>query len=371
VVPRSLFGSRFGKNFGGFFMSLSLRRRNQGFTLIELLVVIAIIGILVGLLLPAIQGVREAARRTQCLNNARQLGIAVMNYESAMKYLPPSRWGTSRTISNSPIAGVTINTHNAKTKDHSWLALILPHIEQVNLADLYDGTNNSYWWNGAPTANPASNNLAVSRTPVGTFLCPSSAGSNRTDPYLVIGAAAGDYSSINEVKQNFYTGGLGMAASAVPSQRARDGVLAKDVRNPLRDVVDGQSNTIMIGEAGGAPDVYLRRKLMTQVEYDAYVADGGDKVTNAVSGRFVLVDGTGWADPDRGYSINGARPSGAAGGAKVMNYINASEPFSFHPGGCVFVRADGSAEFVAETIDPATFAAKVTRAGGEITNAVE
>jgi len=353
-----------------FFMSLNLRRR-QGFTLIELLVVIAIIGILVGLLLPAIQGVREAARRTQCLNNARQLGIAVMNYESALKYLPPSRWGTSRTISNSPIAGVTINTHSAKTKDHSWLALVLPYIEQNNLSDLYDGSTTSFWWNGAPTSNPASNNLAVSRTPVGTFLCPSSAGSNRVDPYLVLNAAAGDYSSINEVKQDFYTGGLGMAAAAVPSQRARDGVLAKDVRNPLRDVVDGTSNTIMIGEAGGAPDVYLRRKLMNATEYAAYIADGGDKVTDAVSGRFILKDGTGWADPDRGFSINGSRPSGAAGGAKMMNYINASEPFSFHPGGCVFVRADGSAEFVAETIDPATFAARVTRAGGEITNAVE
>jgi hypothetical protein len=251
------------------------------------------------------------------------------------------------------------------------LALVLPYIEQNNLSDLYDGSTTSFWWNGAPTSNPASNNLAVSRTPVGTFLCPSSAGSNRVDPYLVLNAAAGDYSSINEVKQDFYTGGLGMAAAAVPSQRARDGVLAKDVRNPLRDVVDGTSNTIMIGEAGGAPDVYLRRKLMNATEYAAYIADGGDKVTDAVSGRFVLKDGTGWADPDRGFSINGSRPSGAAGGAKMMNYINASEPFSFHPGGCVFVRADGSAEFVAETIDPATFAARVTRAGGEITNAVE
>ena len=112
-------------------MSLSLNRR-RGFTLIELLVVIAIIGILVGMLLPAVQSVREAARRTQCMNNARQLGLAVMNYESANKFLPPSRWGSNRTISNSPVTGVTANTHTAKTKDHSWLALLLPYIEQVN-----------------------------------------------------------------------------------------------------------------------------------------------------------------------------------------------------------------------------------------------
>ena len=346
-------------------MSLSLNRR-RGFTLIELLVVIAIIGILVGMLLPAVQSVREAARRTQCMNNARQLGLAVMNYESANKFLPPSRWGSNRTISNSPVTGVTANTHTAKTKDHSWLALLLPYIEQVNLGDLYDAGPNAYWWLGAPSTNPSTSNWAVTKTQVAAFQCPSSPGSNRVDPYLVIDAAAGDYSSINEVKQDFYTGALGLAATAVPSQRARDGVLAKDVRNPLRDVIDGTSNTVMLGEAAGAPDVYLRRKLMTQAEYTAYVSDGGDKISNSISGRFVLRDGTGWADPDRGYSINGSRPSGAPGGTRLMNYINASEPYSFHTGGCVFTRADGSTEFINENIAAAVWAARVTRAGGEV-----
>lgn len=345
-------------------MSLNLNRR-RGFTLIELLVVIAIIGILVGMLLPAVQSVREAARRTQCMNNARQLGLAVMNYESATKYLPPSRWGTLRTITNS--AGtVTNNTHAAKTKDHSWLALVLPYIEQVNLADLYDGGPNAYWWLAAPTTNPSSSNWAVTKTQVPAFQCPSSPGANRVDPYLVIDAAAGDYSSINEVKAGFYTGAMGLAVTAVPAQRARDGVLAKDVRNPLRDVIDGTSNTIMLGECSGAPDVFIRRKLMTLDDYNAYIADAGDKVTNAITGRYVLKDGTGWADPDRGYSINGSRLTGAADGPKIMNFINASEPYSFHTGGCVFTRADGSTEYVNENISAAAWAARCTRAGGEV-----
>ncbi|MFM7738598.1 MAG: DUF1559 domain-containing protein, partial [Planctomycetota bacterium] len=111
---------------------------------------------------------------------------------------------------------------------------------------------------------------------------------------------------------------------------------------------------------------FLRRKLMTLPEYNTYIADGGDKVTNAIAGRFVLRDGTGWADPDRGYSINGSRPSGAPGGPRLMNYINASEPYSFHPGGCVFTRADGSTEFITENITAAAWAARVTRAGGEV-----
>ena len=136
---------------------MSLRAStSRGFTLIELLVVIAIIGILVGLLLPAVQGVREAARRTSCLNSLRQLGVACMNYESANKYFPTAGgeanafWDTSEEMS--PKYG---------QQNLGWAFQILPHIEQVNLQD----QRTQYGYLGGPTP--------LIQTPVATFNCAS------------------------------------------------------------------------------------------------------------------------------------------------------------------------------------------------------
>lgn len=334
------------------------RETKQGFSLIELLVVIAIVGILIGLLLPAVQSVREAARRTQCLNNLRQLGLAVMNYESAFKYLPPSRTGLPTAPTVPVDLAISASVGNGISAHQSWLTLILPYLEQSQLADIYDFKKS--WFDETPPS-PATNNLTVTSTPVATFQCPSTPGTDRKDVYHVYNAAAGDYSSINEVKPKVYTQVLGISPS--PPQSARDGVLSKWMRNPLRNVLDGTSNTLMLAECSGAPDVYVKRKLMTSADFALYT---DDKVVLA-GGKYVLADGTGWADPDRGFSINGATDSGLSPyGPRVMNGINASECFSFHPGGCSFVRADGSTEFVAETIDLAAFVARCTRAGGEV-----
>ena len=331
-------------------MERRISATNRGFTLIELLVVIAIIGILIGLLLPAVQSVREAARRTQCMNNMRQLGLAIMNYESAHKALPPSRSGLPATPSTPVDLAISSAIGNGVTAHQSWMTLILPFIEQSNMSDRYD--YKLEWFN--------STNLAMVQTPVSTFLCPSSPGGNRFDPYHVYNAAAGDYGSINEVKKKVFTDVLGVVD---PGPAARDGVLSRWNKNPLRNILDGTSNTFMLAESSGSPDVYVKRKLMTATDFAAYT---DDKVV-FYAGRYTFVDGVGWADPDRGFSINGATDSGLSPyGPKMMNAINASECFSFHATGCNFVRADGSTEFVAATIDTKVFVAKCTRAGNEV-----
>ena len=125
---------------------LPSRRSRTGFTLVELLVVIAIIGILIGMLLPAVQQVREAARRTQCANNLRQLALACHNFESTYQHFPP---GLSLPIGNddgelwpttSFVEDGRIGPGPFPTRFGSWLAWILPHIEQQNIADVYDYT---------------------------------------------------------------------------------------------------------------------------------------------------------------------------------------------------------------------------------------
>ncbi|TWT34839.1 DUF1559 domain-containing protein [Blastopirellula retiformator] len=320
-------------------MKVNLSRR--GFTLVELLVVIAIIGVLIALLLPAVQQAREAARRMSCQNNLKQLALALHNYESAHRCLPPSRLD--------PDVEIYDNTGNDSAYQ-SWTTLILPMIEQGNLSDLID--YKQAW-------SASANRPAVSQQ-LDAFQCPSTPGSDRVDSFWVAGAAAGDYGSINEVKKKVYTNVLGLAN---PGSAARAGVLSKAVKNQLRDIIDGTSNTLMVAEKSGNPSIYTSRGPMNATMFGLYT---DDKVEN-VSGSYVAHDGTGWADPDCGFSINGATNDGLTPyGPKMINAINVSEVFSFHSGGAQFALADGSVRFVGETVDTETFVYLCTRAGGEV-----
>jgi prepilin-type N-terminal cleavage/methylation domain-containing protein len=311
-----------------------LRRfpRRRGFTLIELLVVIAIIAILIGLLLPAVQKIREAASRLRCQNNLKQIGLALNNYQAQTGYFPPGALRSPATGAVGPFYqkfGVTANGVN-----HSWATFLLPFIEQDNLYKLYN--LNQHW------AAPA--NQAVREAQISIYRCPSVPGGNtrfnqKTVNGLAVKAAAGDYAPDNGYDPALE--GLGLVDPTVNP----NGVLDVNVAFSIPEIRDGTSNTSIIAEDAGRPDRHQAGKLKTQNGQ----TDGG------------------WADDANEYITHGYTNDGNSNpGPCHTNCTNNNEVYSFHTGGANHVFADGSVHFIKASMDIRLFVKLLTRAGDDI-----
>jgi prepilin-type N-terminal cleavage/methylation domain-containing protein len=309
-------------------------RNMRCFTLIELLVVIAIIAILIGLLLPAVQKVRDAAARTQCQNNLKQIGLAIFNYESAYHYLPNS----TRPAGVTPLPRI------------SWTIGLLPFIEQDNLGRNYDRTSN---WDSA-------NNLPITAQPIKIFQCPAAPNSNRLDgdPQTNVWdiVAITDYAASTCVSN--------LATNVNPTGVSQNGMLVKNQTVKLADVTDGLSNTLMVLESGGRPQVYQRGQIVGTVPA-------------------VKVNGGGWARPASDMDFLPSTPDGSTfPGACAVNCTNGynypayaaapfgtegtSAPYAFHTAVLNAAFGDGSIRSINGAISITTFAALVTANSGEI-----
>ncbi|MCA9034061.1 MAG: DUF1559 domain-containing protein [Planctomycetaceae bacterium] len=307
------------------------RKRTAGFTLIELLVVIAIIAILIALLLPAVQQAREAARRTQCKNNLKQLGLAMHNYHDTFGVFP----------------------YGFDQRETLWSAMILPQIEQGNLyATLI-------WQESGPgnwDANGSPNEKACG-TVISAFLCPSTADGGPRDNNGIPGrvptayrAVAASNASSDDLSTRVapYNTSAYTALEIVPL----NGMFYGCSKVRMRDIVDGTTNTLMIGESYS----------------DTYVKDGQQM-------DFWL-----FGSPQTG----GWNPGGKGGTEYSEGLGSACVPInsrlnptmhgtlmeisfgSYHVGGAQFTLADGSARFISENIDLNLYRSLATIRGGEI-----
>ncbi|NQT14880.1 MAG: DUF1559 domain-containing protein [Planctomycetes bacterium] len=312
-------------------MCASSRGRRPGFTIVELLVVIAIIGILVALLLPAVQAAREAARRTSCQNNLKQIGLALQSY-----HLTTGRF---------PLA-TTRGPYR-----HTCIPFMLPFMEQENLHAQYRFDRD---WN-----HP--DNQAAINVRLQMMLCPS-APTLRTDK---IGdgktAATGDYAPTTAFSRELVSCGL-VPPERYPSDKGKKtrGVMHPNNGDgtPMAGIRDGSSNTILFAEDAGRPEHW------TGKGRGPAESDNGCGNYNVYGGR---VRGAGWADTARSIPLHGFIHDGlACNGPCAVNCTNNNETFAFHPGGADVAFADGRVQLVAEHVDIAVYAALITMVGEEV-----
>lgn len=331
------------------------RQSRRGFTLVELLVVIAIIGILIALLLPAVQAAREAARRAQCSNNLKQMGLAMHNYAGTCNMLPNAGW-----------SGPTY------PNDFSPLAKLLPFCEQKNLQKLVDFsiTLGHVGRDDLPAAlRPAA------ATPVPMFLCPSDGEKPIHDTTLPSGAVipvAGSNYAMNH--------GSGMDAMYNPGFGATDGLCWVGATVRLDDVKDGTTNTVAFTESLRGPcDTPALTPTPDIQVYRANASSSLAATAEAGGLAAILPSVTGWNGTRLSFWLRGCSPTGPVMNGRfppncpwpdlVGGSAKVTAARSRHPGGVNAGLCDGSVRFISETIDIASWHALWTRMGGEVATA--
>jgi prepilin-type N-terminal cleavage/methylation domain-containing protein/prepilin-type processing-associated H-X9-DG protein len=359
------------------------------FTLIELLVVIAIIAILIGLLLPAVQKVREAAARTQCQNNLKQIGLAIFNYESTYRKLPAAYTllPAADPDPNAQFAGPRVGL--------SLLSNLLPYVEQGPLYRLLDNTRSEFNTVNVPPVGPHAGNNPAYGTVVPLYLCPSDPTPPTLNyynacwgPYGDGGGAAcfpGSTTTVTNLNpppnqvwartdyfpivgiQDALINSLGLRAQ-YPASTQMAGTL-NDPSFPgagpyrIAAVTDGMSNTVFMSECGGKPVGYNRLRQIYTSEVDGLPVDGSIEPVSSGGGA--------WGDMFTYAALAGGRcdNSGWRLGPCMINATSNNEIYSWHTGGANMLFGDGSVRFLSDSSQPTLVIALVTRAGGETINA--